>query len=219
MMRNVFPSPANLRRVSESLEEFLERVAASTPTPGGGTVSAICGAMSAALSRMVANLAVGKQGYEAAQSDLVSIESKGKDLQRRFLDLAERDAKAYDAVVAAMRLPKGTDAERAARKDAMQAAYKRATEVPMMTIRAALDGLELARLAAEKGNRNAITDAGVAALTAEAGIRAASLNVRINLTALRDNALRSRIEDRLAAILRDADRVGHETMALVEGRL
>ena len=78
----------------DSLEEFLERVAANTPTPGGGTVSAICGAMSAALSRMVVNLAVGKQGYEGAQSDLAAMEARGTVLQRRFLDLAAEDAKA-----------------------------------------------------------------------------------------------------------------------------
>ncbi|TLZ50671.1 MAG: cyclodeaminase/cyclohydrolase family protein, partial [Methanobacteriota archaeon] len=141
----------------ESLESFLERVAASTPAPGGGAVAAICGALSAALTRMVASLAVGKEGYEGVQSELAAIEERGKTLQQRFLDLAAEDAKAYDGVVASMRLRKGTDAEREARKEAMQAAYKRATEVPMETIRACVDALDLAKLAAEKGNRNAIT--------------------------------------------------------------
>ena len=112
--------------MSESCESFLERVAAPTPTPGGGTVSAVCGALSVALSRMVANLAVGKQGYEAVQAYLAAIEARGKALQARFLELADADARAYESVVAAMRRPKGTDAEKAARKDAMQAAYKQA---------------------------------------------------------------------------------------------
>jgi formiminotetrahydrofolate cyclodeaminase len=205
--------------VPESIEEFLERVAANTPTPGGGTVSAICGAMSAALSRMVANLAVGKQGYEAAQSDVASIEARGKMLQRRFLDLAAQDAEAYDAVVAAMRLPKGTDAERAARKDAMQVAYKRATEVPMETIRAALDALELARLAAEKGNRNAITDAGVAALLAEAAMRGAALNVKINLAAIADAAWRATAEADVQGLLERGARIAREVVDLVESKL
>ncbi len=97
-------------------------------------MSAICGAMSTALSRMVANLAAGKQGYEAAQAELAAIEARGKALQQRFLELAKEDEKAYDAVVAAMRLPKANDVERATRKDAMQAAYKRATEVPDRSI-------------------------------------------------------------------------------------
>ncbi len=203
----------------ESLEELLEKVAAGTPTPGGGTVSAICGALSAALSRMVANLAVGKQGYEAAQSELVSIESTGRVLQRRFLDLAAEDARAYDGVVAAMRLPKARDGDRAARKDAMQAAYKRATEVPMDTIRACLEALDLARLAAEKGNRNAITDAGVAAILAQAGMRAAALNVKINLAATSDRAWRESTEAELESLLKRGADLAHRLDDLVASRL
>ena len=202
-----------------SLEALLERIAAGTPTPGGGSVSAICGALSAALSRMVANLAVGKQGYEGVQSDLVSIESRGKALQRRFLDLAEADAKAYDGVVAAMRLPKGTDPERAARKDAMQAAYMRATEVPMDTIRAAIEAIELAELAAEKGNRNAITDVGVAALLAQAAMRGAGLNVQINLAAIADHAWRDSVEADLKALLQQGAKRSHALHDLVTSRM
>ncbi|HLE46639.1 MAG TPA: cyclodeaminase/cyclohydrolase family protein [Thermoplasmata archaeon] len=202
-----------------TVDEYLEALASPSPTPGGGSVAALCGALSAALSRMVSGLAVGKEGYESVQADLSDLQGRAKALQDRLLRLADEDAAAYDSVIAAMRLPKKTDAERAVRVEAMQGAYRHATEVPLETMAACAEALGFALMAAQKGNRNAITDAGVAALTAEAGIRAASLNVRINLTALRDNELRSRIEDRLAAILRDADRVGHETMALVEGRL
>jgi len=202
-----------------TVDEYLEALASPSPTPGGGSVAALCGALSVALSRMVSSLAVGKEGYESVQADLRDLEGRAKALQDRLLGLADEDARAYDSVIAAMRLPKKTDAERAARVEAMQAAYRHATEVPLETMQACAEALGFALVAAQKGNRNAITDAGVAALAAEAGIRAASLNVRINLSALRDNELRSRIEDRLAAILRDANRVGHETMALVEGRL
>src|SRR2546426_7075580 len=205
--------------MSESLESLLERIAANTPTPGGGTVSAICGALSAALSRMVANLARGKQGYEDVQSELAAIESRGKALQRRFLDLAEADAKAYDQVVAAMALPKARDADRAARKEAMQAAYQRATEVPMDTIRACLDALELAKLAAEKGNRSAITDAGVAALLAQAAMRGAALNVRINLAAIADAAWRSHRETDLESLLESGASLAHAVDDLVDARM
>lgn len=182
-------------------------------------MSAICGALSAALSRMVANLAVGKQGYEAVLPDLAAIESKGKALQGRFLELAHEDAKAYEAVVGAMRLPKASDAERGARKDAMQAAYRRATEIPMDTIRAALDALELARLAVEKGNRNAITDAGVAAVLAQAAMRGAALNVKINLAAMSDHAWRESVDSELESLLRRGAGVAHKVDDLVESRL
>ena len=199
--------------------EYLEAIAASTPTPGGGSVAALCGALAASLSRMVANLAVGKEGYEGVQAGLKDLDRKAKVIQDRLLTLMEDDATAYDAVVAAMRLPKRTDPEKAVRVRAMQQAYERATMVPLDTMQACSDAIGLALEAAQKGNRNAITDAGVAALVAEAGLRGAGLNVRINLSALRDNALRAEIEARLARILKEADRVGHEVLALVEGRL
>jgi len=201
------------------LGEYLEAIAAPTPTPGGGSVAALCGALSAALSRMVANLAIGKEGYESVQTELHELDQRAKALQSRLLVLMEEDAKAYDAVIAAMRLPKKTDGERAARVRAMQHAYEKATTVPLDTMQACSDALDIALVAAQKGNRNAITDAGVAALIAEAGLRGAGLNARINLAALKDNALRAEIEKRLETILGEADRVGHEVMALVEGRL
>ena len=201
------------------MEPFLERVAAGTPTPGGGTVSAICGALSAALSRMVANLAVGKQGYETVQPDLAMIEERGKALQRKFLDLAVEDSQAYDAVVAAMRLPKATEADRAVRKDAMQSAYTRATEVPMETVRACVEAFEISRLASEKGNRGAITDVGVAALLAEAAMRGAALNVRVNLAAVAHPRWRDAMEQELRTLLQRGAELSHVVNALVESRM
>jgi len=201
----------------QTLDEYLESLAAATPTPGGGSVAALCGALSASLTRMVANLAVGKEGYESVQADLKELERSANALQARLLVLMEEDVKAYDSVIAAMRLPKKTEPDRAARVRAMQKAYEWATTVPLDTMHACSEALGLALTAALKGNRNAITDAGVAALVAEAGLRAASLNVRINLAALKDNALRGRVEEQLGKILREADRVGHEVIALVEG--
>ena len=205
--------------MKESFESFLERIAASTPTPGGGTASAICGALSAALSRMVANLAVGKPGYEHMQADLSQVDTRGIELQGRFLALASEDADAYDAVVAAMRLPKASDAERAARREAMQSAYQRAAQVPMETIGAALEALEIAALAAERGNRSAITDAGVAALLAEAAMRGAALNVRVNLAAIADEGWRERTERELGLLLEAGTKRANAIEALVESRM
>ncbi|MEK6810536.1 MAG: cyclodeaminase/cyclohydrolase family protein [Candidatus Thermoplasmatota archaeon] len=202
-----------------SVRDFLEAVASSTPTPGGGSVAALSGALSAALSRMVSALAIGKQGYENVEEELRRLESRGQELQERLLRLVDEDAAAYDAVVAAMRRPKTTETEREGRVNAIQSAYLHATEVPLDTMEACSEALEIALIAAEKGNRSAVTDAGVAALLAQAGVRGASLNARINLAALRDHAVRAQLEERLAAIIEKADKVGHEVMALVEGRL
>ena len=203
----------------QTIEELLEAIAAPSPTPGGGSVSAICAALSVALSRMVANLAVGKEGYEAVQGELSSLEHRGRQLQARLRQLAAEDAASYAAVVDAMRMPRGTDEERKRRVEAMQAAYRRASETPLETMERSLEALEIAELAARSGNRSATSDAGVAALLAEAALRGAALNVRVNLAALRDVPFRDEAERKLKDILERADKVGHEVMAIVEGRL
>lgn len=199
--------------------QFLEALAAPTPTPGGGSASALAGALSVALSRMVVGLARDKKGYEAVQAELAAIEDRAKGTQQRLEDLIEEDSRAYEAVIAAMRMPRATDAERSARVQAMQAAYKRATEVPIETMERCVEALEIAEAAAKKGNRSATTDVGVAALLAEAAIRGASLNCQVNIAAIRDEEFRSRTETRLEGLLSQADRIGHEVLAVVGSRL
>ncbi len=203
----------------ESVGAFLDAVAAATPTPGGGSVSALVGSLSAALARMVAGLARNKKGYEAVQADLVQIETKAATVQGRLLVLVEKDSRAYERVVEAMRLPKGTDSERASRVEAMQAAYREATLVPLETMEACTEALELAAQALEKGNRGATTDGAVAVLLAEAGLRGAGLNARINLASIKDEAFRASAEAKMDRLLSHADEVGHHAMALAEGRI
>ncbi len=202
-----------------TLEEFLAAVAAPTPTPGGGSVSALAGALSVALSRMVAGLARGKQGYEGVESELAQLEARARTVQTRLEALIDEDARAYEAVMAARRLPKSTEEEKASRVEAMQAAYRTATEVPLETMERCVEALELAETAAKKGNRGAVTDAAVAILLAEAATRGASLNCRVNLASIRDGSFRTDAEARLAGLLRRAGAVGHDAMAFVEGRL
>ncbi len=203
----------------ETVGQFLGSIASPTAAPGGGSVSAFAGALGAALARMVAGLARDKKGYESVQTDLVRIEQKGASLQARLVELVEKDSNAYRSVVDAIHLPKGTDAEKAARVEAMQAAYKEATRVPLETMEACAEVLDLAAEALDKGNRGATTDAAVAILLAEAGLRGASLNARINLSSIRDEAFRSSTEAKMDRILSRADEVGHRAMAAAEGRL
>jgi formiminotetrahydrofolate cyclodeaminase len=202
-----------------TVEEFLAQVAAPTATPGGGSVSALAGALSAALSRMVAALARGKKGYESVERELAEIEARGRSIQARLEALVEEDARAYEAVIAAMRLPKGSDKEKEARVAAMQAAYRKATEVPLDTMERCIEALELAEAAVKKGNRSATTDVAVAILLAEAAIRGASLNCAVNLAAIRDESFRSEAEERVDKLLKRADEIGHEAMAVVTERL
>lgn len=203
----------------DTVEEFLARVAAPTPTPGGGSVSALAGALSAALSRMVAGLARGKKGYEAVERELAEIEARGEAIQARLAHLVDEDAAAYDAVIAAMRMPRSSDPEKAARVSAMQAAYRKATEIPLETMERCVEALELAEAAAKKGNRGATTDAAVAVLLAESAVRGASLNCAINLAAIRDESFRSQAEEKVERLLKRADEIGHEAMAVVTERL
>jgi formiminotetrahydrofolate cyclodeaminase len=203
----------------ESVGDYLASVAAATPTPGGGSVSALVGALSVALSRMVAGLAVSKKGYESVQSDLHRIEARAQPIQERLTVLIDEDSAAYNLVVAAMRLPRTSDEEKAARVEALQGAYREATKVPLETIERCVESLELARDAADKGNRGASTDCGVAVILAEAAIRGASLNVRVNLAAIRDEGFRADVEGRLRDLTRKAESIGHAAMAIVEGRL
>jgi len=202
-----------------TVEQFLAAVAAPTPTPGGGSVSALAGALSAALSRMVVGIARGKVGYEAVEPELAQIETRGKAIQARLEALIDEDARAYDAVIAAMRMPKSSDPAKAARVDAMQAAYRKATEVPLETMERCIEALELAEAAAKKGNRSATTDAAVAILLAESAIRGASLNCAVNLASIRDESFRSTAETRVEQLLKRADEIGHEAMAVVTERL
>jgi len=202
-----------------TLEEFLAAVAAPTPTPGGGSVAALAGALSVALTRMVAGLARGKKGYEGVDAELAQLETRAKKTQARLEALIDEDAKAYDDVLAAMRLPKSTEKEKAARVEAMQRAYRRATEVPLETMERCIEALELAEAAVKKGNRGAVTDAAVAVLLAESAIRGASLNCSINLASIRDEAFRTQAEERVEHLLKRADEIGHEAMAVVTSRL
>jgi len=202
-----------------SVSDFLASVASTAPTPGGGSVCALAGALSVALSRMVAGLAVGKKGYEQVEVDLRQLEKKALELQSRLEGLIEEDSQAYEAVLAAMRMPRATATEKADRVDAMQGAYKRAAEVPLETIERCVEALEIAEEAALIGNRGASTDAGVAILLAKAAVGGASLNVRVNLASIRDESFRSEADAKLGNLIRRAEEIGQRAMALVESRL
>src|SRR3989475_108445 len=156
---------------------------------------------------------------EGVGSELAQLESRAKKIQARLEALIDEDARAYDAVMEAMRLPKSTEKEKAARVEAMQRAYRKATEVPLETMERCVEALELAEAAVKKGNRGAVTDAAVAVLLAESAIRGASLNCSINIASIRDEAFRTEAEERVEHLLKRADEIGHEAMAVVTSRL
>lgn len=171
--------------VAMTVERFVDEVSSNSPAPGGGSVAALAGSVGAALAAMVANLTVGKAGYESAWASSSALAERAQALKARLLAAVDEDTKSFDDVLAAMRLPRGTEEDKAARAAAIAAAYEKATTVPLATARLCLQALELAEQAAVTGNRNSASDAGVGALLAKAGLDAAILNVRINLPSVR----------------------------------
>jgi formiminotetrahydrofolate cyclodeaminase len=203
----------------KTISGFLEEVASSAPTPGGGTAAAIAGAMGASLVEMVTALTLGKDKYAPAHEAMRPIAAAARTAREELLRLAREDAAAYDAVVAARRLPKGTEPERAAREEKLSAANLEAAEVPLRTARAAARLLEAVPELAEKGNPNAASDAGAAALLLEAATQAALLNVAINLPGISDSAASDRMRREAETLRIDAERLRDRALELVRRKL
>ncbi len=195
---------------------WLDALAGDDPAPGGGAAAALCGALGAALVSMVSRFTIDRPKYAAVQEEMRDALAQCEGLRVRLLDLVDADAEAYHAVAAAYRLPK--DGEREARQSAIQAALVQATEVPLQIAEAARAVIVLAELAARSGNRSVGTDAGGAALLGQAAMRAALLNVDVNLAALRDEARREQFAARRQAVVDGVDELVAATLAVVATR-
>ena len=171
---------------SAARQAFLNELADGTPTPGGGSAAAYAAAMGAALAGMVARLTIGKKKYTAVDERMRAMAAQSDELRSSLSAAVERDAQAFEAVLAATRLPKGTEAEEAARLVALEQATIQAASVPLDVARQAVQVIELAVEAAGAGNTNAISDALSAAALGHAGLKAAAANVRVNAAGLSD---------------------------------
>ncbi len=171
-----------------TLNGLIEQIAAPTPTPGGGTVAAIAGAIATSLATMVANLTIGKKKYAGKEEILRTVKARAAALRGTLFGLARRDSEAFDAVLAARRLPNATPEQETERAERVARAEIEAARVPLATARACVEVVEVAAEVATHGNPNAVTDAGVAGLLAEAGAQGAILNVEINLKTLSPSA-------------------------------
>lgn len=169
-------------------EKFLEELASKQPTPGGGAASALCGAVAAALTSMLANLTVGKAGSEENEQQTAQIIDAAGKLREELTVLADDDAAVFGKFMAAYRMPKTTDEEKAARTAAIQQAAVAAADVPMQIAEKSMEVLLLARRIIVIGNPNAISDGTVSAIVARAALRSALYNVKINLGLIKDAA-------------------------------
>lgn len=205
--------------VDLKLTEFVDRLGAGTPTPGGGSAAALAGTLAAALGGMVCELTLGKPKYEAVQADMEKARDALASLRRDLQVLVDRDSEAYDEVSKALKLPKGTPEEKATRQQALGRASQFATEIPVKTAETCLAVLEQVRRVAEAGNSNAASDAGVAAHLAHTGVAGAVLNVRTNLPSIPNKDFAQRMETRMARIEKEADRLLTEARSVVSARL
>jgi len=203
----------------ESLSGFISSVASSNPVPGGGSVAAHAGALAAALAQMVAGLTIGKKKYAAVDAEMKEAALKAAGLGNQLAALVKRDADAYAQVSEAYKLPKEPADAAARRTEAVTSALLKAAEIPLETARAAVEVAQLAALVAEKGNTNAITDAGVAALLAHAAAKGAAYNVRVNIQALEDKSKGQSLAREAEQLAKKAGELADRTTAVVERAL
>lgn len=177
-----------------TVKDFLDKVAGNDPVPGGGSIAALGGALASALATMVTRLTIGKKGYEASEEVMQHAQTLTTRFQKEFIALIDKDSEAYDEVFACFKLPKATDEEKAARSVAIQEATKYAALVPMQVARNAYELMSVIADVARLGNRNAVTDACVAMMSARTAVLGALLNVRINLGSIKDKTFADELQ-------------------------
>jgi glutamate formiminotransferase/formiminotetrahydrofolate cyclodeaminase len=187
--------------IDKKVSNFLDELASNSPTPGGGSVAALAGALGAALISMVGNLTVGKKKYEDVEEDIKKIISSSEKLRYELSQLIEDDVKAFNNFMATYKMPKDTEDEKKIRTEKIQESLIEAAKVPLRVAYKCLDIMILSQEAAEKGNINVISDAGVAVLMAEAALESAILNVKVNLRMIKNEKTREELSSSIKELL------------------
>jgi formiminotetrahydrofolate cyclodeaminase len=201
------------------IEQFLAALASQSATPGGGSAAAIIGAMGAALVSMVCNLTIGKKKYAEVEGEMKDVLAKSEALRVKLIGMIEDDVRAFDAVMGAYGMPKESDADKAKRDQAIQAALKLATDVPMACARAARQVIDIAATASDKGNLNVISDAGVGVLAGYAALRSAALNVFTNARMITDKTFAEAKLKELNELLAGAEGATEQAYGVVKGKV
>ncbi len=202
-----------------SVAAFLDDLASAAPTPGGGSAAAVMGAMGAALVSMVCNVTLGKKGQEAVESEMKAVRDLSERLRARLTAMVAADIAAFDGLMAAYRLPKASEAEKESRGTAIQDNLRAATETPLECARACAEVIALSRRAGQSGFSGVVSDAGVAALSANAALRSAALNVFINVPTLKDRDFAAQATSEIERLLELCARESDAVFTLVRNRL
>jgi len=205
--------------IDKKVSNFLNELASNSPTPGGGSVAALAGALGAALISMVGNLTVGKKKYEDVEEDIKKIISSSEKLRYELSQLIEEDVKVFNNFMATYKMPKETEDEKKIRAEKMQESLIEAAKVPLRVAYKCLDILSLSKEVAEKGNINVVSDAGVAALMAEAALESAILNVKINLKMIKDEKTKEELSSSIQELLLKEKGQKEKVLEIVEEKM
>jgi len=205
--------------IDKKVSNFLNELASNSPTPGGGSVAALAGALGAALISMVGNLTVGKKKYEDVEEEIKRILSSSEKLRYELSQLIEDDVKVFNNFMSTYKMPKETEDEKKVRAEKIQESLIEAAKVPLKVAYKCLDILSLSKEVAEKGNINVVSDAGVAALMAEAALGSAILNVKINLKMIKDEKTKEELSSSIQELLLKEKGQKEKVLEIVEKKI
>ena len=205
--------------IDKKVSNFLDELASNSPTPGGGSVAALAGALGAALISMVGNLTIGKKKYEDVEEDIKKIIGSSEKLRYELSQLIEEDVKVFNNFMATYKMPRETENEKKMRTEKIQEALIEAARVPLRVAYKCMEILSLSKEVAEKGSINTVSDAGVAALMAEAALESAILNVKINLKMIKDEKVRTELSSSIKEILLKENGQKEEVLEIVESKM
>lgn len=202
--------------IDEPLKKYLDETASGAPTPGGGSVAALAGALGAALTSMVCNFTVGKEKYKDVEAEVSQILSDAEELRSKLLNLMVEDTQVYSEVSKAYAMPRNTPEEKEARTEAIQKALRIAMQAPLEAVFCCHKILKLNEPLLDKGNQNLISDVGVAVLLAESALRSAILNVEINLSYIKDEDFCNNTREKLSSIVKESDELRNKIYTKVK---
>jgi formiminotetrahydrofolate cyclodeaminase len=212
-------SESGEKALSESVGDFEERVAAGTPTPGGGSVAAYCAALSAALGRLMCNITAGKPKYAEAEPRVKEINAKLEQFESSVRKLIDEDAASFDSVLQAYRLPKETEGQQRDRQDAIQQAYRRAINAPLQIAETAVGILRLLGELCGVANQNALPDVAVGGRLGVLAVRGAFYNIGVNLPSVTDESWRETVRRKVLELMRESEELGRQVEAPLLAKL